>query len=131
MNRNREKRRTGMRSMIFCGLLLLCSLFARAQDPVKVDPAHYKVEFENDQVRVVRVHFDPHYKSVMNQTPPRVVVVLGEEHVKVTFPDGTSTERHLKAGTTFWSQGGQGIPENLSEQPFELIWVIPKTQPKP
>ena len=28
----------------------------RAQDAVKVDPKHYKLVFENDQVRVVRVH---------------------------------------------------------------------------
>ena len=28
-------------------------------DPVKIDPKHYKVEFENDQVRVIRAHFRP------------------------------------------------------------------------
>jgi len=26
-----------------------------AQDAVKVDPKHYKVELENDQVRVLRI----------------------------------------------------------------------------
>jgi hypothetical protein len=52
--------------------VLSLTVFAGAQDPLKVDPKHYKVGFENDQVRVVRVHFDPHYKSVMNQTPSRV-----------------------------------------------------------
>jgi polyisoprenoid-binding protein YceI len=59
-----------MRLRILCGLVLSASPFAQAQDPLEVDPKHYKVEFENEQVRVVRVHFDPHYRSVMNQTPP-------------------------------------------------------------
>jgi hypothetical protein len=27
-----------------------------ADDPVKVDPKHYKVEFENDRVRVLRIN---------------------------------------------------------------------------
>ncbi|HEY7171623.1 MAG TPA: hypothetical protein VH417_12320 [Vicinamibacterales bacterium] len=32
-------------------------------DPVKVDPKHYKVEFENEHVRVLRIHFGPHEKG--------------------------------------------------------------------
>jgi len=32
-------------------------------DPVKVDPKHYKVEFENEHVRVLRIHFAPHEKG--------------------------------------------------------------------
>ena len=36
------------------------SVAAMAQDPVKVDPKHYKVEFENSQVRVLRIKYDPH-----------------------------------------------------------------------
>jgi hypothetical protein len=119
-----------MRLAAICGMVLSFSTFTLAQDPWRVDPEHYKVEFEKDQVRVVRVHFEPHYKSVMNQTPARVVIVLTDERVKITSPDGESAERHLKAGTTFWSEGGRGLVENLSDQPFELIWVIPKTLPK-
>src|SRR5215510_12932240 len=29
-------------------------------DPVKVDPEHYKVAFENEFVRVLRIHYDAH-----------------------------------------------------------------------
>src|SRR5471030_2026998 len=32
-------------------------------DPVKVDGKHYKVEFENEYVRVLRVHYDPREKG--------------------------------------------------------------------
>jgi len=37
-----------------------------AEDPVKVDPKHYKVEFENDGVRVLRVKYGAREKSVMH-----------------------------------------------------------------
>jgi len=33
---------------------------ATTLDPVRVDPRHYTVEFENEYVRVLRVHFEPH-----------------------------------------------------------------------
>jgi len=41
-------------------------------DPVKVDPKHYKVEMENDRVRVLRITYGPQEKSV-NAWAPRVV----------------------------------------------------------
>jgi hypothetical protein len=37
-----------------------------ALDPVKLDPDHYKVEFENDRVRVLRVNYGPRERSVMH-----------------------------------------------------------------
>jgi len=33
---------------------------APAQNPMKVEPAHYKLAFENDTVEVVDVHYGPH-----------------------------------------------------------------------
>src|SRR6187549_1761675 len=32
-------------------------------DPATVDARHYKVEFENDQVRVLRIHYEPREKG--------------------------------------------------------------------
>jgi hypothetical protein len=43
-----------------------------AQDPINVDPKHYKVEMENDRVRVLRIRYGPHEKSVMHGHPPSV-----------------------------------------------------------
>src|SRR5687768_5836999 len=45
-----------MRQVLYLSLFLIaCAVPALAQDPVKVDPKHYKVEFENANVRVLRV----------------------------------------------------------------------------
>ena len=42
-----------MRRVLYLSLFLFaCAIPALAQDPVKVDPQHYKVEFENANVRV-------------------------------------------------------------------------------
>ena len=49
-----------------------------APDSVTADPAHYKVEFENDKVRVVRIHYGPKEKSVMHSHPAGVVVFLSD-----------------------------------------------------
>ena len=51
--------------MQFCRLpLILCLivLSAAAQDPFKVAPQAYQLEFENDWVKVTRVHYAPHEK---------------------------------------------------------------------
>jgi len=57
-----------------------------AQDPVQVDPKHYTVEFENDQVRVLRIHYGPHEKSVMHGHPASVAVFLADTLGNLRFP---------------------------------------------
>jgi quercetin dioxygenase-like cupin family protein len=94
-----------------------------AEDPVTADPQHYKVEFENDQVRVLRVTYGPGEKSVMHYHPAGVAVFLTDHHVKFTFPDGRSEERNAKAKETLLHPAGDHIPENLSDEPLELILV--------
>ena len=118
-------------------LLCACSLAAApvaAQDPVKVDAAHYKVEFENAQVRVLRIKYGPHEKSVMHWHPAAVAVFLTNIHVKFGLPDGKTAEQTGTAGQVLSTAAGRHLPENLSDQPFELILVelkSPTTQRKP
>ena len=100
-----------------------------AQNPVKVDPKHYKVEFENDQVRVLRISYGSHEKSVMHDHPDSVAIFLTDQWVKFTSPDGKSEEMRTKAGDTKWLPAGKHLPENLSDQPLELILVELKTMP--
>ena len=49
-------------------------------DPLKLDPKHYKLEFENDQVRVLRVRFGAKEKGVEHEhTYSNVVVYLNDQ----------------------------------------------------
>ena len=43
----------------FVVFVLVWSAAALAQDAVKVDPAHYKVVFENESVRVLKIGYAP------------------------------------------------------------------------
>jgi hypothetical protein len=68
-----------VRTMLLGAVLCVCfAPLVRAQDAVKVDPKHYKVESENDQVRILRVPYGPHEKSVMHSHPALVAVFLND-----------------------------------------------------
>jgi quercetin dioxygenase-like cupin family protein len=109
--------------LALAALSVITAAPALAQDPVKVDPKHYKVEFENEQVRVLRISYAPGEKSVMHAHPNSVAVFLTDGNVKFTTPDGKSEERPAKAGATMWTPGGKHLPENIGDKPFELILV--------
>ena len=110
-------------------VLVFAAKTAMAQDPVKVDPKHYKIELENDQVRVLRITYGPHEKSVMHNHPAAVVVYVTDINVKFTLPGGKTEEVHGKAGETSWTAAGKHLPENLSDKPFEGILVELKAKP--
>jgi hypothetical protein len=77
-------------------VLAVAAVPAMAQDPVKVDPKHYKLEFENDQVRVLRITYGPHEKSVMHEHPASVAVFLTDGQAKFTLPDGKTQDAPVK-----------------------------------
>lgn len=120
-----------MRRLVFGAVALLlaaAAVPARAQDPVKVDPKHYSVEFENDQVRVLHVTYGAHEKSVMHEHPGALAVFLTDGQSKFTFPDGKTQDAPIKAGTTMWTPAGKHLPENTGDKPFELIVVEMKAK---
>jgi quercetin dioxygenase-like cupin family protein len=104
-------------------LLLAIAAPAFAQDPVKVDSKHYKLEFENDNVRVLRITYGPHEKSVMHEHPNAVAVFLTDGDAKFTLPDGTTQAPPMKAHATLYTPAGKHLPENTGDKPFELVLV--------
>ena len=108
--------------------LLLLSGNGLAQDAAKVDPKHYKVEFENDKVRVLRASYAAGEKSVMHGHPDAVAVLLNDMKGNFTFPDGTSEERTGKAGQVLWTPATKHMPANSGDQPYEVIVVELKTK---
>jgi hypothetical protein len=114
---------------LLAGLLYLAASTAIAQDPVKVDPKHYTVVFENAQVRVLRIRYGPHEKSVMHGHPAGVGVFLNDNAAKFSLPDGKSVDRSWKAGDAGWLPAETHLPENLTDKPLELILVELKGKP--
>jgi len=93
-------------------------------DPLKLAPKNYKLEFENNQVRVVRVHIGPHESVPLHQHGlNRVTVYLTDQNFKATLQDGKVDEVHHKAGEALWGTPLTHKEENLSDMPFEAISI--------
>ena len=116
------------------GILFACSVFAlptsaaMAQDATKADPAHYKVTFENDQVRILKITYGPKEKSVMHEHPNSIAVFLTDGQIKFTLGDGKSQEVTVKAGQSQWMPAEKHLPENMGDKPFEVVLIEMKTK---
>ncbi|MDX6446020.1 MAG: hypothetical protein QOH71_3094 [Blastocatellia bacterium] len=98
-----------------------------AQDATKVDSKHYKVEFENAKVRILRVHYGPHEKSVMHRHPDSIAIFQNDGKVKFTFPGGKTEEREMKAGQALFTPAVRHLPENVTDSDMEVILIELKT----
>lgn len=56
-------------------------------DPPLVDPEHYKVEFENEHVRVLRIHYGPNEKGARHEHILNRVVVYMNDHPNAKADD--------------------------------------------
>ncbi len=119
-----------MRQVLFlAGLVCLAVSPAMAQDPAKVDSKHCKVEFENEQVRVLRWNVGPHEKIPMHEHPAFVTVYLTDAHLRTTLADGKTAETHAKAGQTEWNRATKHAAESIGDKANELIQIELKAKP--
>lgn len=114
-----------------CAVLMLVSVaqVAMAQDPVAVAPAQYKVEYEDDDVRVLRVVYAPGEKSPMHEHPDSVAVYVTGGRIRITLPDGRVGEPSVPPGATMRHAAGKHAIENLGDAPFELVLVELRKKP--
>jgi quercetin dioxygenase-like cupin family protein len=105
------------------------ALPAGAQDVIAADPKHTKVEFENDQVRVVRYRYEPGEKSPMHGHPDNVQVMLTDATANVTTADGKTTAISGKAGEARWREAGQHSVQNAGGKAFEGLLIEMKGAP--
>lgn len=115
--------------LILITLFLLTIRTASAQDAVKEDPKHYKVELENDDVRVLRIHYEPGEKSVMHEHPKGVAVFLTDYQAKFTTPTGEEIPVSGKSGEVIWTDGDKHLPENSGKKAMEVIQIEMKAKP--
>jgi hypothetical protein len=80
-------------------------------DPTVVDKAHYKVEFENENVRVLRIHYGPNEKGQTHEhILNRVVVYLNDQ-------------ANAKADDVRMAGAATHAEENATAQPADRIAV--------
>jgi quercetin dioxygenase-like cupin family protein len=101
----------------------LAAAFSVAQDPTKVEPRHYKLDFENDKVQVVSIHYGPHEKSALHEHPGGVVVILTAAHLRFTDENGKTREVFSKPGEARWYPPFHHRVENLGDTAYDAVYV--------
>jgi quercetin dioxygenase-like cupin family protein len=114
-----------MRSKLFWAGAFVClaAIVSQAQDPTKVEPKHYKLDFENDRVQVVSVHYGPHEKSALHEHPGGVVVSLTEAHLRFTDENGKVREVFSKPGEVRWYPPFKHRVENLGDTTYDGVYI--------
>lgn len=92
-------------------------------DPVKLDPEHHLVPFENDRVRVLRTILEPHLKSPVHEHPSYVVVYLTELHTTMKLADGRLVDNPRKPGEIAWRDAYSHQTENIGDHTAMEIQV--------
>lgn len=112
-------------SSLFFVIWLLAFLRAAAfaQDPLKVEPTHYKLAFENEFVQVVNVHYGPHEKSGLHAHMGGVVVVLTAGHLRLTDESGKTQEIFAKPGDPRWFPPFKHKVENLGDSTYNAVYI--------
>jgi len=114
--------------------IMMMAGFAFAQDPAQISPQDYKVEIENQWVRVLRVKHPAHAKVAMHQHPDSVAIFLTDVHEKITLPDGTASAVDRKSGEVAYNNAATHAEENIANQPLEAVIIelksgAPKSPP--
>jgi quercetin dioxygenase-like cupin family protein len=113
------------RRLPLLAVLSLC-LFASglfAQDPVATNPKVVKVKFENDRVRVLEVVSKPGDKELTHSHPANVIYVIEGAKLRMTTPDGKSTDVELKTGDTLWREPVTHAAENIGTTTLHAIII--------
>lgn len=111
------------RSFAAVGFLMLGGM-AFAQDPVAVDPAHHKIEFENAQLRVLRINIGPGERAVMHSHPCAIAIGLNDSELVMHLPDGSERPGRLARGEVrVVDKPFTHEPENRSGKATEVLLV--------
>jgi quercetin dioxygenase-like cupin family protein len=109
--------------MLTLAIVPLGSGSALAQDAAAVDSRHYRVELENESVRVLKVSIAPGEKSPMHQHPAYVAVFLTDGKLRFSLPGGKTAEHEVKKGTAAFAAAESHGPENIGSAQFELFVI--------
>ena len=126
-----------MKILISAAIFCLATVNAVAQDPLKSLPDAYKLDFENQWVKVVRVHYAPHQKLPPHEHTQMAsaYVYLNDggpvifQHIGLAY--GAVTRPATKAGSFRLYQAIKEIHEveNTSDLPSDFLRVEFKTDP--
>lgn len=95
-------------------------------DPIRIDPGHNKLVYENPQVRVFRSTQEPGGREKWHEHTGagRLVVLLAPLAGRVEVPNGQASPMSGGPGDVFWSDGVvKHRGSNIGNRPSELVIV--------
>lgn len=113
--------------LLALSLAVALAPLAGAQDVAQVSPETHKVILENAQVRVFDVHVRPGERVAMHSHPSGVLCFLSDATVRITYADGRTEERSVKAGTAAWLDATTHQIENIGTTELHEIHTEMKT----
>ncbi|HXN65660.1 MAG TPA: hypothetical protein VN862_10015 [Candidatus Acidoferrales bacterium] len=93
------------------------------RDAAAQDPAHFKVELENERVRVLRFTLGPHGSSPMHDHRDAIFVRLTPAHLQVTLPNGSKKEVRATVNDMGFQASARQAIQNVSDQPYAEILI--------
>jgi uncharacterized RmlC-like cupin family protein len=91
-------------------------------DPVVTNPDHYKVLFENDQVRVLDYSDQPGDRTTTHEHPDSVMYTLSSFRRRL-YSGEVERDVEIGAGTTGWLPAQQHAGHNIGDTPTHVIFV--------
>ncbi|MGH9768495.1 MAG: hypothetical protein ACREAB_13775 [Blastocatellia bacterium] len=115
----------------------LLTVPALAQDPVKVAPHAYKLDFENDWVKVLRVHYAPKEKIAEHDHPPTAAayVYLNDsepvifKHIGLSYGAVTRPAVKARSFRLWYATKETHEVENTGDTPSDFLRIEFKTEP--
>lgn len=118
-----------MRAIVFACFALFAAS-AVAQDAAIVNPDSIRVTLDNARVRVFEAILPPGAKEGVHSHPASIVHVIEGGKVRNHFPDGSTTDATLVAGTSSYREPLVHWAENTGDTTVRLI-VVELKDPAP
>ena len=104
------------------------SVSTRASDPnstdaLRIDPKHFRFQFENRQIRVLRLTLQGEEFVPMHNSPDTLLVCVSECHIRLERPDKGIHDIHMEPGETRWVRSSIRSEKNLSGKSLEIVFV--------
>src|SRR5215475_4578746 len=138
--RHRKRNQRRKHAMLLIRFLAIISLLAApssAQDPVKVAPQAYKLDFENDWVKVLRVHYAAKEKIPEHDHPSTAAayVYLNDsgpvifKHVGLSYGAITRPATKARGFRVWYAVKETHEVENTGDKPSDFVRIEFKTEP--
>jgi quercetin dioxygenase-like cupin family protein len=104
-------------------VLALAATRGAAQDAVAVSANIVKVKLENDRVRVLDYFSNPGDREAWHSHPAMVVYVITGGTLRVSTPDGKTSNAEFKAGDVIYRPPIKHATENVGGTQLHAILV--------